>query len=152
MYRLVRMTSRDYRDYRRTATKIEYSYFPKGNEIPGISQKIREMTEFAVMGKGDFLNIVEKPDMEFYFLKEEDKIVGITELVYSNSACMIATFAVLEKGKGLGTILYQETAKVIKERKVAIMEAWCPFAGAQIFWKKMGFRNKRGNIFTKKVR
>lgn len=160
MYRLIRMTSNDYRDYRRTATKIEYSYWPKGQEIPGVAHMIAKIVEFAVLGKGEFLDLVEKDEKEFYFLKEDDQIVGITQLVFSEKSCLIAIFAVLEHGKGLGTILYQETLKVIKERKVAMMEVWCPFAGAQIFWSKMGFRNgngrilqsRKGNMFTKKVR
>lgn len=158
--RLVRITSADYRDYRRTRAKIEYSYFPKGQEQPGIASMIRKAAESEIPGKGDFLDLMEKDKNAFYFLKDGDEIQGIVELIFNDQEhfCNICEFAVLQHGEGLGTILYQEVLKVIKERKATKMVLWCPFEGAQIFWRKMGFGvkevlpNNRGFIFGKSVR
>lgn len=158
--RLVRITSADYRDYRRTRAKVEYSYFPKGEEKPGVASLIRQVTESEIPGKGDFLNLMEKDKNAFYFLKDGDEIKGIAELIFDDAKheCNICEFAVLQYGEGLGTILYHEVLKVIKERKATKMVLWCPFEGAQIFWRKMGFGVKevlaprRGYIFGKRVR
>jgi len=84
LHRLVRITSNDYREYRRAYTRIEYSFF--------------------------------------------------------------------EKGKGLGTILYNEVLKIIKQHKCKRIELWCPFVGAQIFWRKKGFSLKtKDGFFGKRV-
>lgn len=160
MYRLVRITSADYRDYRRTRAKIEYSYFPKGQEKPGMASMIRKITESKIPGKGDFLNLMEKDKNAFYFLKDDDEIKGIVELIFTDAEqlCDICEFAVLQHGEGLGTILYQEVMKVIKERGATKILLWCPFEGAQIFWRKKGFGVKEalggniGFIFGKRVR
>lgn len=160
MYRLVRITSADYRDYRRTRAKIEYSYFPKGQEQPGLASMIRKITESEIPGKGDFLNLMEKDKNAFYFFKDGDEIKGIAELIFDDvkHECNICEFAVLQHGEGLGTIFYQEVLKVIKDRKATKIVLWCPFKGAEIFWRKMGFGVKevlggnRGFIFGKKVR
>lgn len=160
LYRLVRITSADYRDYRRTRAKVEYSYFPKGQEKPMIASVIRKITESEIPGKGEFLDLVEKDKNAFYFLKDDDEIKGIAELIFTDAEqlCDICEFAVLQHGEGLGTILYQEVLKVIKERRATKILLWCPFERAQIFWRKMGFRVKevlsseRGFIFGKRVR
>lgn len=160
MYRLVRITSDDYRDYRRTRAKIEYSYFPKGEEIPGLATMIREITASEIPGKGKFLDLMEKNKNAFYFLKDGDEIKGIAELIFDDvkHTCNICEFAVMQHGEGLGTTLYQEVLEIIKERKATKMFLWCPFAGAQIFWQKMGFTvkealgGKRGFIFGQRVR
>lgn len=160
LYRLVRITSDDYRDYRRTRAKVQYSFFPKGEEITGVAGLISKMTESEIPGKGDFLDLMEKDKNAFYFFKDEDEIKGIAELIFDDAKhqCNICEFAVLQHGEGLGTILYQEVLKVIKERKATKIVLWCPFKGAQIFWQKMGFGVKevldprRGYIFGKRVR
>ncbi len=160
MYRLVRITSADYRDYRRTRAKVEYSFFPKGQEVPGVASLVRKVTENEIPGKGDFLNLMEKDKNAFYFLKDEDEIKGIAELIFDDAkhTCDICEFAVMQHGEGLGSILYKEVLKVIKERKATKMVLWCPFAGAQIFWQKMGFTVKealggnRGFILGQRVR
>lgn len=160
LYRLVRITSADYRDYRRTRAKIEYSYFPKGQEKPALASMIRKITESEIPGRGEFLDLVEKEKNAFYFLKDGDEIKGIAELIFNDAEqlCDICEFAVLQHGEGLGTILYQEVLKVIKERRATKILLWCPFKGAQIFWRKMGFKVKevlsaeRGFIFGKRVR
>ena len=149
MYRLIRITSDD---YRRAYSRIAYSYMPRGQENPMLSNKVREMTVSRVIGEGGFLDMVENPDNEFYFLKSDDQIIGLTELNFSLKSCTITNFAVFEQGKGIGTILCQETKRVIQEHGIRNVELWCPFAGAQIFWKKMGFRNTRGDTFVGRVR
>lgn len=104
LHRLVRITSNDYREYRRAYTRIEYSFFEKGKAVPFNSDEMKEM------------------------MKE-----GI-------------------KGKGLGTILYNEVLNIIKQHKCKRIELWCPFVGAQIFWRKKGFSLKtKDGFFGKRV-
>lgn len=151
MYRLVRITSNDYRDYRRSYEKIEYSFFKKGEEEPLLAQKIREMTKGAINGKGEFLNEVEDSKRELYFLKDQnDEIKGIAILIFDNNSCDIYQFAVFEKGKGIGTLLYNELLKVIEEHKPHKLTLFCPYDGAIIFWKKLGFKQKSQFFFEKK--
>ena len=40
------------------------SFFKKENEQPGLSQKVKEMTQYAIKGKGEFLDWVENPKNE----------------------------------------------------------------------------------------
>ena len=89
MYRLRRITPNDYRDFRRSYKKIEYSFFKKGEEQPGISQKVTEMIQFAIKGKGEFLDWVENPKHELFFFEINGEIQGITELVFSQNLCDI---------------------------------------------------------------
>ena len=161
LYRLVRITSADYRDYRRTRAKIEYSFFLKGEEQPELAKMIREeLAEIDILSKGNFLDLMEKDENAFYFFKDGDEIKGIAEIVFDDAKhqCNICEFAVLQHGEGLGTIFYQEVLKVIKERKATQILLFCPFSGAQIFWWKMGFKVKevlpedRGIFFKKRVR
>ena len=151
MYRLVRITSNDYRDYRRSYEKIEYSFFKKGEEEPLLAQKVREMTKGAIKGKGEFLDEVEDSKRELYFFKNEnDEIKGIAILVFDSNICDIYQFAVFAKGKGLGTLLYNEILKIIKEHKPYKITLFCPYEGASLFWKKQGFKCKSEFFLEKK--
>lgn len=153
MYRLVRITSNDYRDYRRSYAKIEYSFFLKGEEDPWLAKKVKEFTQNQINTKGEFLDEVEDPKRELYFFKDEnDEIQGIAILIFDSNACHIYQFAVFEKGKGLGTILYNEIFKIIEERKPYKITLHCLFDGAKVFWKKLGFKEKANHIFEKKCR
>lgn len=121
---------------------------------------IRDVTASEVPGKGAFLDMMEKDKYAFYFLKDEEEIKGIAELIFDDAkhTCEIHEFSVMQHGEGLGTVLYQEVLKVIKERKATKMILWCPFEGAQLFWQKMGFTVKedlggrRGFILGQRVR
>lgn len=82
MHRIVRITSNDYRNYRRTYSKIEYSFFKKGEENPWITRTVREMIQGAIKGKGEFLDEVEDPERELYFFEVDNEIQGIFELIF----------------------------------------------------------------------
>lgn len=153
MYRLIRITSDDYRNFRRVYSKIEYSFFKKGEEQPEVIKTIMEMTQNFIKGKGEFLDEVENPNNELYFFTIDGKIQGIVELIFSqnSNSCNIYQFAVFEHGKGWGTIFYQETLKIIKEHNSKKISLWCPYDGAQIFWRKQGFVPKQNNLFEKRI-
>ena len=142
MNHLVRMTKDDYRDYRRTYMSVNYSYQPRGCPIKEkLPEGVHEFYKELVFGKGEFLNMIEKSIFEFYFYKDEnEKIIGYVILSFSENKCTIEHFAVLEEGKGIGTDLFQKTLEIIKAKKIKHVVLWCPFKGAQEFWKKMGFR------------
>ena len=151
MNRLVRITSEDYRNFRRAYSKIEYSFFKKGEEQPWITKQVREMTEAAIKGKGEFLDEVENPKNELYFLEIDGEIQGIVELIFSQQVCDIYQFAVFERGKGWGTKFYEEVLKIIKEHNCKKITLWCPYEGAQFFWQKQGFSAKPKAFFEKRI-
>lgn len=152
MYRLTRITSNDYRNFRRAYSRIEYSFFKKGEEQPGVAMQVRKMIQFAIKGKGEFLNWVEDSKNELYFFEIDGEIQGIVELVFSENVCDIHQFAVFEHGNGWGTLLYKEVLEIIKEHKCTKITLWCPYEGAQVFWRKQGFTPKPKFFFEKKVK
>lgn len=151
MYRLVRVTSNDYRNFRKAYSKIEYSFFKKGEEQPLINKQVREMIQFAIKGKGEFLNDIENPNNELYFLEIDGEIQGIVHLIFFNNVCNIYQFAVFEHFKGWGSLFYEEVLKIIKDHKCKRIILWCPYEGAQVFWKKKGFLPQPKFYFEKKV-
>ena len=152
MHRLVRITSNDYRNFRRAYEKIEYSFFKKGEEQPHISATIRKMTQSSIKGKGEFLDHVENPKNELYFLEIDGEIQGITELIFEENSCDIYQFAVFEHGKGIGTTFYEEVLKIIKEHNVRKITLFCPYEGAQYFWRKQGFKLKTNFFFERRIK
>ena len=152
MHRLVRITSNDYRNFRKSYQKIEYSFFKKGEEDFGLTRRVREMTNDAIKCKGEFLDEVENPNNELYFLEIDGEIQGITELVFTDNSCDIYQFAVFEHGKGWGTLFYEEVLNIIKQHKIRKITLFCPYEGAQIFWQKQGFKLKNKFFFEKKIK
>ena len=141
MNHLVRMTKDDYRDYRRTYMSVNYSFEIKGQpKRKGLSERVKEFYNDMV------LSMLESGTFEFYFLKDEsEKIIGYTILSFPENKCIIEQFAVLEEGKGLGSLLFQKTLEIVKFKKLKKITLWCPFLGAQEFWKKMGFKRIIGS-------
>lgn len=151
MHRLIRITSNDYCGYRKAYSRIEYSFFKKGEENPWITTQVREMIQDSIKGKGEFLDEVENPERKLYFFEVDGETQGIVELIFSQNICTIYQFAVFEHGKGLGTTLYQEILKIIKDHHVRKITLWCPYEGAQVFWSKQGFHPKSNFVFEKRV-
>ncbi len=142
MNKVVRVTVQDYRKYRKVYSNINYSFTKKGDDIPYPVDLIRELTQSAIPGKGEFLDHVENPKHELYFWEVDGEVQGIVELVFYNKSCDIYQFSVLEHERGWGTMLFQQITEVIKEKGVKRIELWCPYEGAQEFWKKMGFSSR----------
>ena len=142
--RLIRATSTDYRTFRRAYERIEYSFFKKGEEKPSFAKEImKETYDIApIYGKGEYLDLLESPGFEIYFFEIDKEVMGIVELVFSETECNIRNFSVFEHGKGFGTIMFQETINIIRSHKSQKITLWCPYIGSQFFWKKMGFRQK----------
>lgn len=145
---LVRITKNDYKDFRRAFVNVTYSM--GRNDF---SQKILlpKQTPYisCVLGKGEFLDQIEKPENEFYFFKDSnEQIIGILLMIFNNRTCKISEFAVFEQNKGLGTELYNLALEIMKEKYIKLIELWCPFPGAQEFWKKLGFTKKFDDKFS----
>lgn len=148
---LVRLTPDDYRDLRKTYAQIEYSHSVKGEEILFDHSLYRTITSKAIRTRPQFMEEYNTPGREMYFLKDGDEIKGFVELFFYDSMCEIIEFAVLEKGKGLGSVLFDKTMEIIKEHKIRNVQLWCEFAGAQVFWTKKGFKKfyKQGLTYFK---
>lgn len=155
-YCLVRLTSNDYRDFRRSYSRIRYSFFENEEEHhAAVELACKFATETATRTKGEFLDDVESSNHEMYFFKVDGEIQGYFELILKDKVCEIYEFSVFEHKKGWGSILYEEVYKLIKERGFIAIELACPFLGAQIFWQKKGFKSmykKQQLIFRKRVR
>lgn len=138
---LVRMTEKDYKDYKNSMSKIEYSI--KCNEsshklIP--SQLIREISEATILKEEEFIELINKSIHEFYFFKNAcSEIIGIVVLSIQQKTCTINEFCVFETQKGYGTELLSLVVKTLQLKRIKYIELFCPFAGAQQFWKKKGF-------------
>ena len=152
MYCLVRITSNDYREYRKAYSKIQYSFFKKGEEDYNIINTVTEGIQSCIKTKSEFLKHVEAKKNELYFFYVEDEIQGIAELIFDGEMCNILEFAVFKHGQGLGTALYEEILKIIKMHKSKKIILYCPFEGAQVFWYKKGFSIDKKWIYKKKVK
>lgn len=140
MVHLVRITNKDYKYYRRSYAKIEYSFRLKDEPQMLISKEQKQFTDAAILKKGEFLDELEKPGVEMYFVKDEqEEIVGIITIYAEAKRAYINMFAVFEKGKGIGTEAYNVLKEMFIERKIKLVRLLCPFNGARVFWVKQGF-------------
>lgn len=150
MVHLVRITNTDYRDYRRSYAKIEYSFRTKDEPefvIPEGEKK--EYMDAAILKKGEFLDELEKPGVEMYFIKNEaEEIVGIITFDAEGKRCIIGMFAVFPKGEGIGTEALNLLKDLLKSKGVKIVRLVCPFNGARVFWEKQGFYHVRNTDST----
>ena len=152
MYRIVRVSTSDYRSYRYVYSNIQYSYFKKGEEKGYLKDIVRQEIEKTLIGKGEFLDKIEDPCNELYFFEVDGNIQGFAELTFDEYFCNIYEFTVFEHNKGWGTIFFDEIYKIIKAHGTKKMILYCPFGGARIFWQKKGFSFVRDNFFQKNVR
>ncbi len=152
MYRLIRLTSQDYRNYRKVYSNIKYSFFKKGEEKPYLVSKVREALMAQIKGKGDYLSDIEDPNQELYFLEIDGNIQGFVQLIFHHNFCNIYEFAVFEHYKGWGTLLYDEVLKIVREKGLRWIKLYCPFDGAKVFWLKKGFSPRANNLFEKRIK
>lgn len=149
---LIGITENDYRDYRKNLSKVEYSFARRGEILPIPLDKIRKATNFTILTKWEFLEVMKDPKYSFYLYKnDEGKTIGLVFLKFTGKTCTIVEFSVFEHLKGLGTKLYEEVADLCRERGVYELELWCPFNGSKEFWKKMGFYEKSDSFFYKRI-
>lgn len=158
---LVRITDNDYRDFRRSYSKITYSMNKRGEPAQVSEDEVRDVSNNflnGIIGKGDFLEIMAQPEKyELYFFKNDvEEIIGVLSLVFSDKSCYIAEFAVFDRGKGLGTELYTLALEKMRPHNTRLIElsAPPPFAGSREFWKKLGFtlKYKSNSVFEKPIR
>lgn len=154
MAKLVPITEKDYREYRKSFSKIQYSFSRKGEFRPVPMELIHEASMVGILKKGDFLDIIEDPRVAMYFFKNDDgDTIGVTSLVFQNGICDIKEFAVFDEGKGLGSELYELVSDACRQRGVYEQILWCPFSfeGSQSFWEKLGFYQKKNSEFYKRI-
>ena len=92
---LVRITDKDYRDFRRNYSKITYSFNKHGEPAQISEDEVREFSNNflnSIIGKGDFLDIMDEPEKyELYFLKNDvEEIIGVLSLTFSEKSCFIS--------------------------------------------------------------
>lgn len=139
-YCLVRLTSNDYREFRRAYSKLIYSIYDKKLMLYFLEAQItRKALEKEMRTRTAFVNDVESSEREMYFFQKDGENIGFFELAFHKGKCDIVEFFVYERYKGYGTIMWNEALKIAKNRKPSRIELWTPYIGAQIFWSKMGF-------------
>lgn len=152
MYHLVRLTADDYRDYRKVYENMDFSFFRKGEEKRLPRDVIRNAVMKQTKSRSEFLKDISNPNYEMYFFKDSNgKIQGFLELIFDGPFCNLYELVVFQKGIGLGSLLYNETQKIIKEHNCQKILLWCPFDGAKEFWKKKGFKPKPKDMFFKRI-
>lgn len=139
-YCLIRLTSDDYREFRRAYNKLVYSIFDKSVKLYFMENDItRRALEKEMRTKSQFIQHIESQDREMYFFKKDGETIGFVEFSFHKGKCDIVEFFVFERYKGNGKIMWDEALKIARNRKPSRIELWTPYTGAQIFWRKMGF-------------
>lgn len=155
-YGIVRLTSDDYREFRRIYSKLVYSIYDKASMLYFLENKItRQALEKEMRTRSKFINDLESQDRVMYFFKRDEEIIGFFELSFHKGKCDIVEFFVAERYRGYGTIMWEKALDVARERKPSRIELWTPYIGAQIFWSKMGFETVYINgvkCYRKKMR
>lgn len=140
-YCLLRLTSDDYPEFRRTYNKLVYSIYDKASMLYFLENKItRQALEKEMRTRSKFVEDLNSQDRVMYFFKRDGETIGFLELSFHKGKCDIVEFFVFERYRGYGTIMWEEALKVARERKPSRIELWTPYIGAQIFWSKMGFQ------------
>ena len=139
-YCLVRLTSDDYREFRRAYSKLIYSIYDKKFMLYPLEEQItRKALEQEMRTRTKFRNDVESAEREMYFFQKDGETIGFFELSFHKGKCDIVEFFVFERYNGYGTIMWEEALKIARVRTPSRIELWTPYIGAQIFWKRMGF-------------
>lgn len=139
-YSMVPVTPDDYRNFRKAYSMIRYSFFEGDENQMAVDLACKFATETATRSKAEFLKDVESPNREMYFFTVNGENQGFCELIFKDKECEIFEFAVFKQKEGMGSILLREVQKIIKERNCVKIVLFCPFKGAQVFWKKKGFK------------
>lgn len=142
MYRAIRVTTNDYRDYRKANSQIVYSICDKKDYLRGYSFELsvsRQAIELSMRTRTKFIDAVQENEREMYFFYREEEMIGFFELFYHKGKCDIVEFFVFDRYQGNGRLMWDAALEKIKERNASRIELWSPYAGAQKFWKKMGF-------------
>lgn len=159
---LVKLSEEDYRPYQRLIRRLEHSVNPNQKSVIGkeLVNEIVMQNKESILPKTAFVNSMNNPNVEAYFLKNEvGEYIGIVYMLFQDKLAHIIDFGILSeyKGKGIGTEFFNMCLdQAIKPRHCKVLTLHCPFFGAQIFWKKMGFEmiiNKdyyRGNPLMRK--
>lgn len=155
-YCLVRLTSDDYREFRRAYNKLVYSIYDKAKLMYYLENQItRKALEKEMRTRSQFIRDIESQEREMYFFKKDDEIIGFLELAFHKGKCDVVEFFVFERNKGYGTIMWNKAVEVARKRTPSRIELWTPYRGAQIFWTKMGFQTVYINgvlCYRKKMR
>lgn len=145
--RLIKLSEDDYRPYQRLIRGLNHSVNPREhsvvdkNRVDAIIKANRE----SLLPKQAFISSMKRPDVEAYFLREDDsdENIGVVYSIFKEgSQYHIIDFGVLDefKWKGIGTEFFNKLLEeIIRPKQCKIVTLKCPFPGAQLFWKKMGF-------------
>lgn len=138
---LIRATETDYRDYRKAYLSVRYSFDVNGSESEStFPEDAYNFYKEVVLSNKKYIKLIKNPKNHLYFFRN-DKGENMGYLLYSStkSTCFIKQFGVFEQGKRHGTQMFIKLLELLRENEIRSIELWCPFLGAQEFWKKMGF-------------
>lgn len=158
MYRAIRVTTDDYRDFRKASSKMVFSIYDKKDVLRAYPMEVavsRKAFEASIRTRSKFIEAVLEPEREMYFFLKDDEQIGFFELYYHKGKCDIVEFFVFDRYHGHGTEMWNCAVGMIKEHKATRVELWSPYRGAQIFWEKMGFERVTINgvlCYRKKLR
>lgn len=158
MYRAIRVTTDDYRDFRKASSKMVLSIYDKKDllRVYPMEQVVSKRAfEESIRTRTKFIQDVLEPNREMYFFLKDDEQIGFFELFYHKGKCDIVEFFVFDRYHGHGTHMWEIAMEMIKARKPSRVELWSPYRGAQIFWEKMGFEKITINgvlCYRKKLR
>lgn len=145
MLKLVRITSEDYWKYWQSYSKIEFSFYAKNQtETRGFD---KFYSNELALEKEPFLHVLNQPDVEMYFIENDDETLGITVMQVMGEFCYLDIFAIFQKERGWGNKAFAILKERLKNKSISYIRLTCPFAGAQIFWKKQGFSLIRDNFY-----
>lgn len=144
---LVKLNENDYRPYQRLIRSLNHSVNPKENSVFGkdVVDRLIKANRESFLPKQAFINSMMDPNVEAYFLREDDKDenFGIVYSIFKEGEIYhIIDFGILSEytSKGIGTEFFNKLLdEVIRPKKCKIVTLNCPFPGAQLFWQKMGF-------------
>lgn len=142
MYRAIRVTTDDYRDFRKASSKMVFSIYDKKDLLRAYPMELavsRKAFEESIRTRSKFIQDLSEPGREMYFFLKDDEQIGFFELSYHKGKCDIVEFFVFDRYHGHGTKMWEIAVGMIKDRKASRVELWSPYRGAQIFWEKMGF-------------
>ena len=137
-----RLDRKQYTIFLEAFQQINYSIFRKGEENPYIEAMSKaNVLKNGIRSKVEFVRNANDPNREMYVVTAEDgKKIGYVELIFKGTVCEIHEFAVFERNHGYGGKLLEKTMEIIREHRSTKINLYCPFEGAQHFWKKKGFQ------------
>lgn len=162
-----KLEAKDYNLFLKYYKLIEYSYFADGDPTPKAVQeeKTKMITRLSEeqftrnVTKAQYESLLRQADFYLYRDKANDQVIGIIAFSATETRELLSIheFFILKEYQrmGLGKMMYEDFLYLLKDNwffKVRI-NMICSFAGAEEFWKKMGYKcvgSEKVNVLAEK--